>query len=86
MWFNFQAHHLHEYAAMETQDRATQANQYNEQIHYWKTNYRETIDYREYCLSHYHDSKKALSLSTSYKYCHKLCMQDHLSGPHLTMK
>ena len=27
MWFNFQAHHLHEYAAMETQDRATQANQ-----------------------------------------------------------
>ena len=28
MWFNFQAHHLHEYAAMETQDRATQANQY----------------------------------------------------------
>ena len=28
MWLNFQAHHLHEYAAMETQDRATHANQY----------------------------------------------------------
>ena len=28
MWFNFQAHHLREYAAMETQDRATQTNHY----------------------------------------------------------
>ena len=28
MWFNFKDHHLHEYAAMETQNRATQANQY----------------------------------------------------------
>ena len=27
MWLNFHAHHLHEYAAMETQDRATQDNQ-----------------------------------------------------------
>ena len=45
MWFNFQAHHHREYAAMETQGGATQANHY------------ETIDYREYCLCHYHDSK-----------------------------
>ena len=54
MWFNFHAHY-YEYAAMETQDRATQANHYRiNKTHYWKTNYRETIDYREYCLSHYH--------------------------------
>ena len=26
MWFNFQAYHLHEHAATETQDWATQAN------------------------------------------------------------
>ena len=29
MWFNFQAHHHCEYATMETQDRATQANRYS---------------------------------------------------------
>ena len=29
MWFNFQAHHLREYAVMEMQDQAIQANQYN---------------------------------------------------------
>ena len=28
MWFNFQAHHHHKYAAMETQDRAEQTNHY----------------------------------------------------------
>ena len=28
MWFNFQAHHHCEYAAMETQGQATQANHY----------------------------------------------------------
>ena len=28
MWFNFQSHHHREYAAMETQDRATETNHY----------------------------------------------------------
>ena len=59
MWFNFKYHHLHEYAAMETQIRATQANHYRiNRFIIEKKNYRETIDYREYCLSHYRDSKK----------------------------
>ena len=30
-------------------------------------NYRDTIEYREYCLSYYRDSKKALSLSPSLR-------------------
>ena len=57
MWFNFQAHHHREYAAMETQDQATHS------MHYRINEFiigKQTIDYREYCLSHYRDR----SLST----------------------
>ena len=41
-------------------------------------NYRDTIEYRECCLSYYRNSKKALSLSTTrYSYCIKPCTHTH---------
>ena len=42
----------------------TELHRPTSRMHYWKTYYHETINYREYCLSHYRDRKKALLLST----------------------
>ena len=68
MWFNFQAHHLHENAAMETQDRATRPTSRINILIIGKQTIMKLSTIVSIALATIVIVKKALSLSTTF-YC-----------------